>query len=343
MKNRMVTKPKVQWKTLAVACLIFAQSPFGLERGPDFQSLYMQGMGGTGLASVNGHAALAINPAGLSRRHAEIQKLTPIDLKWAPFKTDFWIHGQHKDIAFSITHDARYDLAVAEAVLTPVLGVGARSDLVFTVGRGMVLENDYRIGFAFKYLYRLEFPRRLVGTTDREFFVVKDRLESDRSTLSKLLVASEVANTRHGIGMNFGVIKEFHENWRWAVALNDFPTIMSFQFTKPEIKVGVQYHYDFALNPEIGNRLTVNAELHRFLIPNVAWFHRPKVGMSLESYRGERQLGYINFGFNDGYPTFGARAGYFVYLGYTYYTQELGGEPGQKPLSFHKIFLEAEI
>jgi hypothetical protein len=48
-------------------------------------------------------------------------------------------------------------------------------------------------------------------------------------------------------------------------------------------------------------------------------------------------------GLNDGYPTFGVRFGYIVYLSYVYISEELGTYPGQQQLAFHKLILQAEF
>jgi len=91
----------------------------------------------------------------------------------------------------------------------------ALSDLVLTAGKGFNAPDGYRFGFALKYVYRLRFDDRLVGTTDPTFYKVKQAWEkpdngwSDK--LAKIKVAGDIAETTQGVGLNLGAEKDIDE------------------------------------------------------------------------------------------------------------------------------------
>nr|MDQ3000323.1 hypothetical protein [Fibrobacterota bacterium] len=103
------------------------------------------------------------------------------------------------------------------------------------------------------------------------------------------------------------------------------------------------YHRDVDLVPDLDNKVLVNLDWQRFLIPGTPWFKQLKAGVALEGWMKKRPISYIGMGLNDGYPTFGVRVGYIVYLSYVYVAEEIGTYPGQEKLSFHKIVLQSEF
>jgi hypothetical protein len=233
------------------------------------------------------------------------------------------------------------------SVVTPVPGVGALSDLVLTAGRGFNAEDGYRFGFALKYMYRLRYEDRLVGTTDDDFYKVKQAWEKPDNgwadKLSKLRVAGDIAETKQGVGVNLGAEKDIDSSWTAGLSLLDFPTVLDQRFTRPEINLGLSYHPRIDWVPDIDDRLLVNVDWQRFLIPGTPWFKQLKAGVAFEGSMNGRPVGYVGLGLNDGYPTFGIRVGYIVYLSYVYVAEETGTFPGQEKLSFHKIILQAEF
>lgn len=351
------------------------------EMGPQFRGLQSQSMGRTGVASSQGASALFLNPAGLAHNHqigggmsadvgvnsvlldyakwagdnykylnnsdSLLTKIGEVDNKWAPFSQSLMLYGNVQGIAVAALSDTRYDLTIGKAVVTPVPGVGVLSDLVLTAGRGFELEDGFRYGFALKYINRHRFDQRLVGTSEDPFYVVKRALEqpdngwSDK--LKKLSVASELAKTSQGIGINLGGEKTMNENWVAGISLLDFPTIMSSQFIRPDLNLGITFLKDLNLVPDLENKLKVNVDFQHFLIPGTPWFKQIKTGVALEGYMNKRPVSYVSLGLNDGYPTFGVRVGYIVYLSYVYIAEELGTYPGQEKLSFHKLVLQLDI
>lgn len=350
--------------------------------GPQYRGMRSEAMGRTGIASAEGEQALFLNPAGLAgarvfarggfggtqglnpvlldyatwaTKNAKyltnvdslVLRLDEIDSKWAPFAQHFQAAGQHNDIAFAVVNDLFYELTVAQGALTPIFGAAARSDLLLTMGRGMKLENGYSAGLALKYLYRVDYSRRLLGTTNPDFYRVKETLEEDADTflekVGKVKVAQEIARTQHGLGMNAGVRKQLDANWSLGAALLDFPTVIDGLVAKPSVNLGVGFQKGFQLHPEMTHRVVANLEWHHFLFFNEAWFHWFKAGVGAEAMVNRRQVAFVGMGFNDGYPTFGVRAGFIAYLGYTYFVREQGVEPGQDKLSFHKLTFELEI
>lgn len=361
---------------LAAALLV---SDLFAEAGPQFRDTKSQSLGRTGVASTSGATSLFLNPAALGgaksggaglsmdlglnavlldyaawaadnykyldKTDSLLTRIGPVDNKWAPFSQTFLLYGNVQDIGFAILSDTRYDLTLSKAVVTPVIGVGALSDLVLTAGRGFQADEGYRFGFALKYIYRLRYQDRLVGTTDDDFYRAKKTLQGPdagiRNKLAKLGAAADLAETRQGVGLNLGAEKDIGENWTAGLSTLDFPTILDQSFLRPEINLGLAYHRDLDLVPDLDNKLLVNVDWQRFLIPGTPWFKQLKAGVALEGYMKNREVAYVGLGLNDGYPTFGVRFGYLVYLSYVYVAEEVGTFPGQEKLSFHKLVLQA--
>ena len=361
--------------SLAAACAINVSA----ESGPQYRDAKSQSLGRTGVASSDGATSLFLNPAALGREtggggglsmdlgvnsvlvdyaawaadnnkylnnmDSLLARLGPVDSKWAPFSQSMILFGNWKDVGFSALLDTRYSLTVAKAVVTPVLGVGALSDMVLTAGRAFQIDEGYRFGFSLKYIYRLRFEERLLGTTDDPFYQVKQKWESPDKGLfdkiSKLGVAGDIAETKHGVGVNLGAEKDLDSNWTAGLSLLDFPTVMNQSFVSPEINLGITYHRMLDWLPGLDNRLTVNLDWQNMLIPGTPWFKQAKAGVGLEGFADDVPVSYLGLGLNDGYPTFGVRFGYIVYLSYVYVAEEIGTYPGQEKLSFHKLMLSA--
>lgn len=350
------------------------------EAGPQFRDDRSQSLGRTGVASSEGATSLFLNPAALGRAkgggmglsldlglnsvlvdYAQwakdnyqylnntdslLKRVGPIDNKWAPFSNSMALYGNWNDVGFGAVWDTRYDLTIAKAVVTPVLGVGALSDLVLTAGRGFAADDGYRFGFALKYMYRLRYDDQLVGTTDSAFYKAKDAWEKKSNgwtdDLSKLAVAGDIAETEQGFGLNLGAEKDIGTDWTAGLSLLDFPTILGQRFTRTDINLGLSYHPSVDWVPDLDDRLIVNMDWQRFLIPGTPWFKQIKAGVAFEGRMNGRPVSYVGLGLNDGYPTFGFRVGYIVYLSYVYVAEEVGTYPGQEKLSFHKLVLQAE-
>jgi hypothetical protein len=364
-----------------IAALLASPRWISAELGPKFRDLQSQAMGRTGIASSQGATALFLNPAGLAGNtkisggfvadlgvnsilldyaswaaknykylnttDSLLTTIGEVDNKWAPFSQSTMIYGNIQGTAVAAVIDTRYDLTIGKAVVTPVPGVGALSDLIVTVGRGYEAPEGYRFGFALKYFYRLSLPNQLVGTTDDAFYKVKNAWQqpdhgwSDK--LKKIGVAGDIAETKQAFGINLGAEKIVNENWTAGISLLDFPTLMDARFVKPDINLGLSFHHDLDLVEELDNKIIVNLDYQKFLIPGTPWFKQIKTGMALEGYMNKRQVSYVGLGLNDGYPSFGLRFGYILYLSYVYIAEEIGTYPGQEKLSFHKLALQLEI
>lgn len=376
MKRITVSLPAALGLSI-LACAFSASA----EAGPRYRDLKSQALGRTGVASSQGATSLFLNPGALGGRdgggmglsmdlginsvlldYADwaaknykymnnmdtlLTKIEPVDNKWAPFAQGMALHGRFQDIAFAVVSDTRYDLTIGKAVVTPVPGIGVLSDLILTAGRGFEGPEGYRLGFALKYLYRVRFENQLVGTTDEAFYKVNDAWQkpgnSTGDKLDKIKVASEIAETRQGVGLNLGVEKDVTEDWTGGISLLDFPTILDAEFARPDINLGLAYHHGFDLVPDLEDRLLVNLDFQRFLLPGTPWFKQIKMGAAFEANLGNRPVGFIALGLNDGYPTFGLRFGYIGYLSYIYTAEEIGTYPGQQKLSFHKLGFQLEI
>lgn len=368
-------RPALPALLLALAASAFAES------GPQFRDTKSQSLGRTGTASSKGATALFMNPAALAREtggsmglsmdlglnpvlldyaewakdnyqyldstEALLERIEPVDNKWAPFSQSLLLYGNWEGVGFSILSDTRYELTVGKAVVTPVPGVGARSDLVLTAGRGFRADEGYRFGFALKYLYRLIYDPRLVGTTDEDFYKVKQAWEKPGKgiwdDLAKLKVAADIAETKQGVGVNLGAEKDIDSSFTAGLALIDFPTILDQEFTRPDINLGLSWHPRIDWLADLDDRVVVNLDWHRFLIPGTPWFKHIKAGAAFEGWMNNRPVAYLGLGLNDGYPTFGMRFGYIVYLSYVYVAEEVGTYPGQEKLAFHKLILQAEF
>ena len=363
------------WLSLAAACALNVSA----ESGPQYRDAKSQSLGRTGVASSEGGTSLFLNPAALGRAtgggggisldlgvnsvlvdyaswaadnnkylnnmDSLLVRLGPVDNKWAPFSQTMILFGNWQDVGFSALLDTRYNLTVAKAVVTPVVGVGALSDMVLTAGKAFEAFDGYRLGFALKYIYRLRFEDRLLGTTDEPFYKVKQKWDSPdkgwSDKLAKLGVAGDIAETIHGMGVNLGAEKDLDDNWTAGLSLLDLPTVMNQRFVTPEINMGITYHRLLEWLPGLDNRLTVNMDWQNMLIPGTPWFKQLKAGVGLEGFSDKVPVSYFGLGLNDGYPTFGARFGYIVYLSYVYVAEEIGTYPGQEKLSFHKLMLSA--
>jgi hypothetical protein len=367
----------------AVLCCAFLSATVEprADAGPQFRDSKSQSLGRTGVASSQGGTALYLNPAALGREDGGgmgasmdlgvnavlldyaswaadnreyldnidslLARIGPVDNKWAPFSQSLLLYGNWQDVAFSALIDTRYNLTVAKAVVTPVLGIGAFSDLVLTAGKAFKADDGYRFGFALKYIYRLRFEDRLIGTTDEPFYIAKQEwMKPDNGLFdrfAKLGVAGEIAESSQGVGLNLGAEKDLHPDWTAGLSLLDFPTVIDQTFTRPEINLGLAYHHGVAWVKDLDSKVLVNVDWQRFMIPGTPWFKQLKLGAAFESRMNRRPVSYIGIGLNDGYPTFGARIGYLVYLSYVYVAEEVGTYPGQEKLSFHKFGLQAEF
>lgn len=351
------------------------------ESGPQFRDLQSQAMGRTGVASSQGGTSLFLNPAALggnqkigggiiadlginsilldyaawaadnyrymNNTDSLLTKIGPVDNKWAPFSQTTLVYGNFRGTGVAAMIDTRYDLTIGKAVVTPVPGVGALSDLVLTAGRGFETPEGYHFGFALKYYYRLTLPSRLVGTTDEAFYKVKTAWQNPdngwSAKLNKIGVAGDIAETKQAVGINLGAEKLVDDNWTAGISLLDFPTLMDSRFVRPDINLGLAYHRKLDLVEDLDTRVLVNLDYQRFLVPGTPWFKQIKTGAAMEGYMWKRQVSYIALGLNDGYPTFGIRVGYILYLSYVYVAEEIGTYPGQEKLSFHKLVLQLEL
>lgn len=365
----------------AAAAILLSQEPIRSEPGPQYRDSKSQAMGRTGAASSQGAASLFLNPAGLGRKSPRsmglsldlglnpvlvdyaswaadnweylddmdslLARIGPVDNKWAPFSQSNILYGNWQGIAFAALSDSRYDLTVGKAVITPVLGIGAFSDLVLTAGRAFSGDRGSRFGVAFKYVYRLRYDRRLLGTTDEAWYKAVEKWEepddgwSDR--VSKAKVAADIAETSQGVGINLGLEKDLHPNWTAGLSLLDAPTVLNQRLLRPDLNVGIAYHADVDWIPDLDSKALANFDLQRFMIPGTPWFKQIKAGVALESWMRNRPVAYVALGLNDGYPTFGIRAGYVLHLSYVYVAEEAGTYPGQEKLQFHKLALQLEI
>ena len=347
------------------------------ELGPQFRGFRMDGQGRTGTASIDGVDALFLNPAGLAGLRGNgfqvsgnmglnavlldyakwaadnysylntidslLLKIEPIQNKWAPFSNSFLAQGHYQDFAISMVQDIRYDLSLSKAVITPVPGVGMLSDFQLAAGRGFSPRPEWKVGFAMKYLYRLRFRNRLVGTTDEEFYKVKAVLQRPANSLGeqidKIGVAQEVAEAGQGFGINMGAMRMFDKGFSAGFSLLDFPTFYNGGFLFPQMNLGGGYAKDFEMLEGLNHRVVVNLD---WQVPFSwePWFKQWKMGTALEGRMGNRVVSVTSLGFNDGYPAFGLRVGYLLYFSYLYIAEETGSYPGQRKLSFHKIGLD---
>ncbi len=358
--------------------LLGALPALSAESGPTYRGLRSEAQGLSGTASPRGAHSLFTNPAGLvggpplsletsgylgvngvlvdygrwaadnyqylDNMDSLLARIGPIDYKWATFSNAFALGTHFEDYALSAVVDIRSSVTVGKAVITPVPGVGVLSDFILSFGRGFT-DPMYGLnwGLAVKYIYRVRFDQRLVGTTDEEFYHVMEEWRKPGNGfwdhLQKLRAASEVAETSQGVGLNAGVTRYLGRDFTAGAAFLDFPTVMSGEWVMPDLNIGVSYHptFEFA---EWRHRINVSADVHHLLHPDMPWFKQLKFGTAWETFAGNRSLASVGLGLNDGYPTFGVRMGYIFYLSYNYFVEEVGGSPGQSPLSFHKFNVE---
>jgi hypothetical protein len=365
---------------LALAVASALPRPAAAESGPQFRDEESQALGRSGVASSYGATSLFLNPAALGRAegfHAGLSgnvglnsvlvdyatwakensqrfdnqdsllaHIGPVDNKWAPFTSALYLYGSWEGIGMAAALDSRYEATVSKAVITPaVLGIGGLSDLILTAGRGIDAGDGYRFGFALKYLYRLRYDRRLLGTTDEDWYTAKQAWEKQShglmDDLRKLEVAGDIAETTQGFGLNLGAEKDVSKSWTAGLSLLDFPTVLDQRFARPDIDLGLSWHPAIDWIPDLDDRLVVNLDWQRFLIPGTPWFKQVKAGAAFQGWMNGHQVAYIGLGLNDGYPTFGIRLGYIVCLSYVYTAEEVGTYPGQEKLSFHKLVVQA--
>jgi hypothetical protein len=267
----------------------------------------------------------------------------PVQNKWAPFSNSLVIQGNYQDFALAFITDVRYDLSLSKAVITPVPGVAVLSDMQVAAGRGFSPRPEWQLGFAMKYLYRLRYDRRLLGTTDEDFYTVKRVLSRPASglgdQLEKIGVAEEVADAGQGFGINLGAMRQLAHGFAVGGSLLDFPTFHNGGFLYPQLNLGGAYAKGFNFLEGLDHRVVVNLD---WQIPFdwAPWYKQLKLGTSLEGRMGNRVVTVTSLGFNDGYPAFGLRVGYLLYFSYLYIAEEAGSYPGQQKLSFHKLGID---
>jgi hypothetical protein len=345
--------------------------------GPRFREFRAEAMGRSGVASITGSGSMGFNPAGLAGGEGGgldlsanlglnavlfdyakwasdnyeylntidtlLQKIEPIDGKWAPFANTFLLSGYYGEYGVAVVDDVRTELTLSKAVITPVLGIGVHSDLQFLVGRGFEPLPLWRTGFAFKYLYRIRYDRRLVGATDEDLYTAKETLEAPSSgffgDLKKISVANEVAETGSGVGVNVGAQRQLHPYWFAGVSVLDFPTFFEGRFLAPSTNLGGSFVREFEVLDGLQHVVTANLD---WQMPwrSTPWYEQWKMGVGVEGRLGKRSVSYLGLGINDGYPTVGVRFGYILYLSYLYTAEETGTYPGQRKLSFHKISVD---
>ncbi len=361
------------------------------ERGPRWRSWDDQAMGHTGVTTSRGTGALFINPALLEGHkgggfqlygdlglnavlldYAEwasenyskfnsidslLAHIQPVSNKWAPFAQSFVLAGAYDDYSLAVVDDIRYDLTLTKAVLTPVIGAGAVNDFVVSVGRGFLLPQEYSAGVTVRYLHRSRLDRQLIGISDDRFASVyntmKEKNEGLASAQDKIAVASSLAKSEQGVGINLGVVKDIDEHWTAGASLLDFPAVLGGELLKPQPNVGVSYGLDSYFLDGLVTRFTGSFDWNHFLIPGTPWFKQFKLGAGMrgnlqrKTGTGQtepgREVFFVGLGANDGYPSFGIRCGYFLYLSYLYTVEETGTYPGQRPLSFHKLSIDIAI
>lgn len=374
-----------------VVIIVAAVSSVLADRGPTWRSWESQAMGNTGIASADGALALALNPALLQNQagfcadlytdlglngvlldYADwaadnyqnlnsidslLNHIEPIDNKWAPFRQSFVLGGCYEQYALALVGDLRYELTLGKAVLTPVPGAGAEADVFFSVGRGFELPQEYRLGVTVRYLHRSKLDRQLIGITDPRWVHLYNTLKAKNdgisSSIDKIKVASDLAETEQGMGLVLGAARDLGENWTFGASLQDLPALLGGSLLRPQINLGVNFHRDFGFLDGLVTRFTSNFDWQDFLIPGSPWFKQFKFGVGAKGYiaketaAGKTETGtevfFIGLGANDGYPAFGVRVGYWLYLAYLYTVEETGTYPGQRPLSFHKLSIDLAI
>ncbi len=347
------------------------------EVGPRFREFRTEAMGRSGVASTVGSGSMGFNPAGLAGGEGGgldfsanlglnevlvdyaqwaadnyeyvntidtlLQKIEPIDGKWAPFANTFLLSGYYGEYGVAVVEDVRTDLTISKAVITPVPGIGVHSDFQVLAGRGFEPDRLSRIGVAFKYLYRTRYDRRLIGWTDEDLYTVLGTLEEDSDgpfgDVKKILVANKVAETASGFGVNIGAQRQLHPYWFAGVSVLDLPTFYDGGFLAPTVNLGGAFVREFEVLDGLQHAVTANLDW-QMPFRSTPWYEQWKAGVGVEGRMGRRPVSYLGLGLNDGYPTFGVRVGYILYFSYLYTAQETGTYPGQRKLSFHKISVD---
>ncbi len=365
---------------VGLAALLLAASAGLCELGPQYRGFEVDGMGRSGTASIYGVQSLFLNPAGLADLQDEefeasadlglnsilldyakwaadnyqyinsidslLQHMQPIQNKWAPFSNSLFMQGHYQDFAVSMVEDVRYDLSLSKAVITPVPGVGMQSDLQIVAGRGFRVRPDWTVGFTVKYLDRLQYSDRLVGTTDEDFYTVKNILQQPGGTisdnLSKIGAASQVAQSGQGFGLNLGAQHQLPYGFTVGASLLDFPTFFDGGFLDPQLNLGGSYVRDFEILTGLHHRVILNCDW-QMPFAGTPWFKQWKLGAGIEGRLGDRLVSLITIGLNDGYPAFGLKVGYIVNFYYLFTAEETGTYPGQRELSFNKLGLDFDF
>ena len=351
--------------------VLVTASPINQYRGE-----YSQAMGQSGVASQPGINAMHINPAllanyetwevttkflSLGLNHSlvdyaewaidnsdnfdEMEKLVeamdPIDNKWAPFLTHAGLGFRLKQLAFDFSWNTYTELAVTKAPLTPILGVGANSNFQLAIGYGHDFKNDYQVGMTIHTRYDIKYKTRYIGTLSEDFYTVKEAIEEETSStwddVRKIRVAEEIADVSLKAGASIGAAKKLNDQFTVGGSFLSIPN------DEMSVNIGGSWQYALGDKKGIHTMLTLNADWQNMFRSDHDYFQQFNFGASSQLQNGARRIGYLATGVHDGYPTFGLQVGYFVYLSYTYYVEEIGTYPGQNPLSFHKVSLDMNI
>ena len=363
----------------AFTTLLFASALAG-GGGPQYRGMMVDAMGRSGTASITGPSALYFNPAGLAgpkksygveavaemgfngvlldyadwanKNSAYLNNLDSalahidpvLENEWAPYSSNYMLQGYFEEYAFSVVRDAHYSMTFSKATLTPVIGASIFSDMQISAGRGYVLPDNWRVGIAYKFLYRQRADEKLYGLNDDEYYQIKDTWGKKSSNaliggIDKITVASKFADDQYGVGVNLGVSRPLPYGFTVAASVLDLPTVFNGGFFVPQLNLGGSYAKDFGPTPGIEAlhfNVLVNLDW-QCLLPDDPWFKQWKGGLAVNSQIHNRDVISLATGLNDGYPTFGARAGYFLYAYYLYTAEETGNYPGQRKLNYHRF------
>ena len=358
------------------------------DRGPQYRGMQVDAMGRSGTASIRGPSALYLNPAGLAgqqgyggeasaemgfngvlldyanwanQNSAYLNNIDSIaaymdptlDRKWAPYSSNYLVQGYFQDYAFSVVRDAHYAITFGKAAITPsVLGASMLSDLQISAGRGFVLPDDWKVGIAYKFLYRQRADAVLYGLNDDNYYDIKQAWQKSSSSftggLDKITVASDFAAAQYGFGVNLGASRTLPYGFTVAASVLDLPTFFNGGFFEPQLNLGGSYARDFGTIPaargtdfveDVSYNVLVNLDW-QFPFPEDPWFKQWKGGVELGTRFHKHDLLSLSTGLNDGYPSFGVRAGYVLYAYYIYNAQETGDYPGQEKLNYHRFGLD---
>ncbi len=345
------------------------------ESAPQYRGVDVEAMGGSGTASITGPSSMYLNPAGLAGlqgfgaeastdagynpelldykdwAHKNSKYFSNFDSllahidpgiefpKWATASNTSLIQMHMDDFAFSVVRDARYDVTFNK-VLTPELGAGMLSDLQVLAGKGFVLAPGWNMGFAFKFLYRQTLEDTLYGISDNNYLVIDSawqRSSSIWNNVDKITVASQLhPQNQFGAGLNLGLSHSLSNGFSMGASFLDLPTFFNGGFLPPQANLGLSYAAGLGDSDAVNGRLLVNLDWQPIFTPE-SWFRQWKTGLSLECRAGNREIALASAGLNDGYPTFGARAGYILYAYYLYTADEGGTYPGQSRQSLQRF------